>query len=821
MKNILVFIPLLMFGLVLKAQVITPEVERRAESLLQQMTLEEKIKYISGYNDFYIRPVPRLGIPEIRLADGPQGIRNETQSTMFPAGILSASTWNRELVNRLGIALGQDARARGIHILLAPGVNIYRAPMNGRNFEYFGEDPYLVSEVACEYIKGVQSQRVVATIKHFAGNNQEWDRYNAGSDIDERTLHEIYFPAFEKAVKKANVGAVMNSYNLLNSVYASENKDLNIRVLRDDWGFKGILMSDWISVHSGVASANAGPDLEMPEGKYMNETVLLPAIRNGIVSEKTIDEKVRHILQVLIAYGFPDKEQKDASIPENNPYSNQVALELAREGLVLLKNENNILPLKGDVLVLGPNANKIPTGGGSGFVSPFSTVSVYEGLKAVSGKKNKVDVVPGIELQKNIAGSNEFFTDKGSQVKGLKAEYFGNITLSGEPVAQRIDTDIDFNWGKNNPFPGISYNDFSARWTGVFRAQQTGEIYVRLLGDDCYRMYFDNELVASDDALGSHVPTSKEFTWYVEKGKEYPVKIEYFNKDKDAQVNLSYAYLDEDALVKEIKKAKQIVLCIGFDSTTEGECFDRPFALPAPQEKLIDLVTAHHNNVIVVLNAGGGVDVSAWEHKVKAVLMAWYPGQEGGRAIAEVLTGAISPSGKLPVSIEKKWEDNPAYDSYYDNREDVSFKRVQYTEGVFVGYRGYDRSGVEPRYPFGFGLSYSTFEYSGLNLEKTGKNKLNISFAIKNTGKQDAAEIAQVYVQDTECSVPRPLKELKGYEKVFLKKGETKIITVELDERAFAFYDVNQQKFTVEPGEFKIMVGASSRDIRLEQSVDL
>ena len=344
---------LFMVGITAHAQTITPQAEQRAKDIVTKMTLQEKIEYISGYTSFSLRAIPRLGIPEIKLADGPQGIRNHApKSTLYPSGILSASTWNRELLYKLGQGLGQDAKARGVNILLGPGVNIYRAPLCGRNFEYFGEDPYLTGETAKQYILGVQSEGVIATIKHFAANNQEWSRHHASSDIDERTLQEIYFPAFRKAVQEANVGAVMNSYNLLNGVHATEHKWLNIDVLRNLWGFKGILMSDWTSVYSAVGAANAGLDLEMPKGRFMNLENLLPAIKAGTVTEETINLKVQHILQTLIAYGMLDKEQKDSNIAEDNPFSRQTALELAREGVVLLKNEGDLLPLKGKTAVM-------------------------------------------------------------------------------------------------------------------------------------------------------------------------------------------------------------------------------------------------------------------------------------------------------------------------------------------------------------------------------------------------------------------------------------------------------------------------------------
>lgn len=325
------------FGQAAAQMEITPQTEQRAKALVEKMTLEEKIDYISGVRSFYIRAIPRLGIPEIRMADGPQGIRNNTKSTLYPSGILSAATWNRELVRQLGNGLGRDAKARGVSILLGPGVNIYRSPLCGRNFEYFGEDPYLSSETAKQYILGVQEKGVIATIKHFAANNQEWSRHHVSSDVDERTLQEIYFPTFRKAVQEAGVGAVMDSYNPVNGVHATENAWMNIEILRKQWGFKGILMSDWTSVYSTVGAANGGLDLEMPVGKFMVKEKLIPVIENGIVKEKTIDEKVQHILQTLITFGLFDNPLEDKSIERDNAESKATALNLAREGIVMLK----------------------------------------------------------------------------------------------------------------------------------------------------------------------------------------------------------------------------------------------------------------------------------------------------------------------------------------------------------------------------------------------------------------------------------------------------------------------------------------------------
>ena len=638
--------------------------KQRAAELVSKMTLEEKLSYIGGIDGFYIREIPRLGIPRIRMADGPQGVRNDTKSTMYPCGIAAAATWNRELAYAYGKSLGTDARARGVHIMLGPGVNIYRFPKCGRNFEYYGEDPYLTSETAVQYIKGMQSVGVMSTIKHFCGNNQEYNRNNGSSDMDERTLNEIYLPAFRKAVQVAETGAVMSSYNLVNSVHMTENKALIKDMLRDEWGFEGIFMSDWTATYSSILSANNGLDLEMSWGQFMNPRILKTAIETGTVTEKTIDEKCRHILQTLIEFGFLDREQKDSSLPEQNPDCDLTALKVAREAIVLLENEDDFLPFSRKirkVAVLGPNSGNVPTGGGSGAVDPFTTVSVTEGVGA-------------------------FY----------------------KPV--------------------------------------------------------------SDAA-----------------------------------------------------KADAVVYCAGFNSKLEGEGHDRPFELPSEQIAQIDSLAALNPNLVVIVNAGGGVDFNPVLEKAKAVLMAWYPGQQGGRAVAEILSGKVNPSGRLPITVEKRLEDNPVFNNYYCNTERLwnSPERVTYFEGVFVGYRGYDRAGTEPLFPFGYGLSYTDFQFSDIAAEKLSDGKVRVTASVRNTGKRAGAEVVQLYVNDETASVPRPEKELKGYEKVYLEPGETKQVEFVLDSEAFAYYDMDLHRFTVEPGVFNILLGASSRDIRLTTAVTL
>lgn len=671
MKRIIVSLCLISMTFCAVAQSkIKQEHKDRAAEIVKQMTLEEKIDYIGGHESWYIREIPRLGLPAVRMADGPQGVRNNTKSTLYPSGIAAAATWDRSLINQMGISLGKDARARGIHILLGPGANIYRSPLCGRNFEYFGEDPYLAGEIAANYIKGVQSQNVLACIKHFAGNNQEWARHTVSSDIDVRTLHEIYFPAFEKAVKEGDVATIMTSYNLLNSVHASESKYLNYDVLRDMWGFDGLIMSDWTSVYSPLNTGYYGVDLEMPYAKSMTPDVMKELVKEGVLDVRAIDRKCQHIIQTILAYEFDKTEQLDKSLPENNPYCDSIAHELSRAAIVMLKNQDNFLPVKkGNFVVCGPNADKIVTGGGSGFVTPLISSSVAVGMSTVDKRVKSV-----------------YLTDK----------------------------DKDYN--------------------------------------------------------------------------------------------------------QKVKNADCVVVCLGHSNETEKENADRTFELPEGQVEYLKEVLKLNENVVVVLNAGGNVEMASWIGDVKAVLMAWYPGQQGGLAISEIITGKVNPAGKLPISMEKVIDDNPVADTYYENvkriRKINPYARVEYREGLFMGYRGFEKNNVQPLFPFGYGLSYTDFEYSNVAVAEDG-DEFIVSFDIKNTGKVAGAEVAQVYVGDEECYLIRPAKELKGFEKIYLKPGEKKTVSVRLDEEAFRFFDPMEHKWVVEPGVFNVYVGSSSADIRL------
>jgi beta-glucosidase len=803
------------------AQASAQDIESRVDALLSKMTLDEKITLIGGLNDSYIRPIERLGIPALRMSDGPLGVHNYGPTTAYPATIALAASWDTELAMRVGKMMGKDARARGVHFVLAPGMNIYRAPMNGRNFEYLGEDPYLASRMAVSVIEGIQSQGVIATAKHFAANNQEYGRMDHSSDVDERALREIYLPAFEAAVKEAKVGAIMDAYNLVNGVYMTENTYLNKTIARKEWRFDGIMMSDWGATHNGIAAANGGLDLEMPSPLFMNKQTLLPAIQRGEVSAATIDEKVRHILFKAIQFGFYDREQTDLTIPAYSQEGREVALEEARSGMVLLKNERQLLPLDKNktktIAVLGPDAYPaVIGGGGSSLTKPFSSVSYLEGISNYLGEKARVLYAVEAPPLDTIAEQTEFVTVPGGS-RGLKAEYFNNEELRGEPALSRTDALVDFHWGEGSYSDEGPVDHFAVRWTGYYvpKAEDDYKFYVS--ADDGVRLYINDERAIDD--WQRHAETLDTFSMHMEAGKPYKIRLEYFENVGTATVRFGIARATQ-AISAETKalvvKADAVILCVGFDPSNESEGGDRTFQLPGGQDALIQQIAGINKNVVVVLTAGGNVDMTRWIDQVPAVLHAWYPGQEGGTALAQILFGEVSPSGKLPASFERHWEDNAAFANYYPK---AGGKHVEYKEGIFAGYRHFDRAQVKPLFPFGYGLSYTTFQYSDLKISPSSgdlSGPITVSFNLKNTGPRQGAEVAEVYVGDSHASVPRPVKELKGFAKVNLLPGETKQVTVNLDRRAFSFYDVEKAGWKAEPGKFSILVGSSSAKIQLQ-----
>lgn len=821
LKNLVLFIVLLLLSVSCNKNNIP--VEQQVNSILKQMTLDEKLDYIGGYKGFYIRGIDRLDLPEIKMSDGPMGVRNYGPTTAYPASISIAASWNRKLAEKFGEAMGRDARARGVHIILAPGVDIYRAAFCGRNFEYLGEDPYLASQIVVPIINGIQSKGVSATVKHYIVNNQEFDRHKVSSDVDERTLREIYMPAFKAAVQKGKVDALMTSYNLINGIHASEHDYLVNQVLKKEWGFDGVVMSDWTSTYSTIGVANGGLDLEMPKGKFMNPDSLKPLIESGTVKEPTIDDKVRRILTMIIKNGYQNNDQLDSEIPKDDPKSRAAALKVAEEGTVLLKNSNNILPLNNSkiksIAVIGPNSDPaVWGGGGSSFTTPTHSVSILEGIKNVAGKNIEISYIRGIrDLSGDQTYANSTFYQSDGSL-GLMGEYFDNMKLTGKAVKTQIDEKINFVFRKN-PAGKKEMRDFSIRWKGVIKPKNTGIYRLFVKGDDGYRLIVDGDTLIN--AWVNQPPTARSAVKKLIAGNEYKVTLEYYQDGGGAEINFGFeeekgSQIDE--AMKIASGSDVVILCVGFDQSTEGEGRDRTYELPKEQQDLISKILKANKNTIIVLTGGGNVEMNNWIEKTTALIHAWYPGQEGGTAIAEIIFGKINPSGKLPASFEKSWNESPVYNSYLDSDND---KHVEYTEGLYIGYRYFDKYKKEPRFPFGFGLSYTTFEYSDLNISKVNDNEIKVSFSIKNTGEMAGAEIAQIYVTDSESSVDRPLKELKGFEKVFLNPNETKTVEVTLNKDAFEFYDIDSKSWKFENGEFIISVGASSRDIKLKKEIVL
>jgi beta-glucosidase len=811
------------------------DVEQRVEAILSKMTLDQKIDMLGGQDDFYIRAYPDLGLPRLRMADGPIGVRHGGPSTTMAGGISLAASWDPALAAEEGTQIARDARAKGVHFMLGPAFNIYRAPMNGRNFEYMGEDPYLAGQIAVGYIQGMQSQGVSATAKHFMGNNSEFDRHNTDSIIDERTMREIYLPAFEAAVKQGHVRSVMDSYNLTNGSHMTQNGYLNNDVLKKEWGFDGILMSDWTSTYDAVGAANGGLDLEMPSGKFLNREKLLPAIKQGTVTVATIDDKVRRILRVEIQFGWLDHEQTDLAVSRYNREGDQVALQSAREGAVLLKNDGNLLPLKKDavksILVVGPDAYPaVPVGGGSALVVPFEAVSFLRGISDYVGNGAQVFYSPGVPTVSDMSAATSFSTAISGGAAGLKAEHFTNEDLQGKPFLTRTDDHIDFGPPSRKSLPAEAG---SSRWTGYYTPSAAGtyDIFVTSTGEDggYYRVYVDDKIVLDDWTVSKELLGIATLSFDAEPHK---IVLEHHGESRWLGGHLHMGITQHGTYVlpaakKLAAKADIVVVAAGFDPESESEGADRTFRLPPGQNELIQEMSAANKNTIVLVTSGGNVDMNEWIDRVPALLEVWYPGQEGGEAAAEILFGDVNPSGRLPATFERRWEDNPVHDNYYPA---AGTTRVIYKEGVFVGYRGYEHNNTKPVFPFGYGLSYTSFQYANVAIKPADASAksdgisaplFQISFDVTNTGSRAGADVAQVYVAEAHPKVSRPAKELKGFARIELKPGETKTSTVTLDGRAFSYYDADAKQWRADPGEFQILVGRSSQDIQLRGSLTL
>ncbi|HPF98531.1 MAG TPA: glycoside hydrolase family 3 C-terminal domain-containing protein [Kiritimatiellia bacterium] len=814
------FSSLFLLSLLLTAKGWAADQEARIQELIDQMSLDDKIAMVSGEDPWMTHPIPRLGISSVKVADGPHGVRNGGKATCFPTGIGMAATWNPDLVRRVGVALAEETRGRGFDILLGPCVNICRTPLNGRNFEAFGEDPFLISRIAVAYVKGIQSRGVGTSTKHLACNNQERDRFSVNVRVDERVLREIYLPAFEAAVKEADTWTVMTAHNKVNGSYCSANDFLVNKVLKGEWDFRGFTVSDWGGVHDTVGAANGGQDLEMPGPAAQFGAKLKSAIEAGAVSVNTLDDKVRRILRVVVLVGALDPRPAGPVGGVDTPEHRTLAREAARECMTLLKNTNNVLPFDAKKIkklaVIGPNADADSVGGGgSSRVTPFYFVTPLDGLRERCGKNIEIVYERGCSMANELDAvpAGVLFTSRTLKEAGLRAEYFANKDLSGTPAFTRIDPAVDFNW-PDGPGEGLAADGFSVRWTGVLVAPMTGDFELGTYSDDGSRLFINGAMLV--DNWGNHGPQTQAYHIQLRKGELVDLKMEYYQAGGGATAKLGWMGGD-GGIQKAVAAAAQsdaAVVCVGLSAECEGEDRDRPdMKLPGKQAELIEAVMAANPRTIVVFIGGSPVVMNPWVDHVPAVVCAWYPGQECGHALADVLFGDVNPSGKMPVTFPKQLEDNPSAENYpgSDGVED-------YAEGLLVGYRYYDTKNVEPQFPFGHGLSYTEFKYDHLKVDSVGRV---VTFDVKNTGRRAGKEVAQLYIGDPKCSVERPVKELKAFRKIELLPGQQQTVRFQLDERALSFYDVATHRWVAEPGDFDVSIGSSSRDIRLKGTLTL
>jgi beta-glucosidase len=803
------------------------KIEQRVEALLKQLTLTEKISLLSGRDIWNTVAVPRLGIPSITMTDGPHGVRSTAPEsgrkmgkvTAFPTGISMGAAWNPDLVEQVGQALGEETRGMDCDILLGPCVNIVRDPRGGRNFETFSEDPYLSGRTAVSYIKGVQSRGVGTSLKHFAANNYEIERDRANSKVDERTLREIYLAQFEMAVKEAQPWTVMCSYNRLNGVYASQNHYLLTEILKEEWGYEGTVVSDWGAVHTIFESIQGGLDLEMPgPAKYFK--LLADAVQRWQIEEADIDKAVRRVLRMILLTGRMDGKVSKGAV--NTPAHQKLSRMLAEEAITLLKNEGGVLPLNRkvkSVAVIGPNAAEAAIeGGGSSQVPPLYRVSPLEALQKRLEGKVRIEYAAGSD---NVDAP---FTIPTTWLKGgMHGDFYESDDFSGAPIESRDGFGAGFWW--HIAWTPMQIKPLSMRWTGSLSVPQDGLYKIALNHIGKVKIYVDGKLILEGDSVISgmgHAFKQVIGVAQLEAGKPHEFRMDYVRYPQQDIVNYGLGICqtfepgrdDRQAQAVQIAKSCDVALIFaGYPDAFESEGTDRPsIELLGKQNDLIAAVAAANPRTVVVLNTGAPVSMP-WAEQVAAIIEAYYPGMENGNAVTDVLLGKVNPSGKLPVTFPVRLEDSPAY----INAPYPGCREVNYGEGIFVGYRYFDEKDVTPLFPFGHGLSYTSFKYSGLKAAKKVKagRKVEVSLTVTNTGNVAGKEVVQLYMRDLQASLPRPPKELKAFAKVDLKPGESQGISFSLDELALAFYDPRKKAWVAEPGEFEILVGSSSRDIRL------
>lgn len=815
-----------------------PELDVRIKALLGEMTLEEKVSLMAG-RDFWTLPaVERLGIPSLRVSDGPTGLRsvNSEAATVFPVGVALAATWNEALIGEVGAAIGREAIAHDVDVLLAPAVNIQRTPLGGRNFETYSEDPRLAAEIATAYVAGVQSEGVGTSLKHYAANNQEHERMSGSSDMSERTLREIYLAVYEPVIRRANPWTVMGAYNKVNGVFACENSFLLEDVLKGEWGYDGVVVSDWGATKTTIDAANNGLDLEMPGPARHFGAKLVDAVRKGEVSEAVIDDHAGRLLRLIIRCGLLDGNPKSSRGELASDRHRACARDAARQSMVLLKNEGGLLPVSPDVkrlAIIGqPAYMPAIQGGGSSQVSPDRIISPLEGLKAALGGKVEIVFERGLDhepappqIDWRLLSPDETFTRH-----GLVARYYAKPGFAGQVAHEEIDwhfSKLGFG-GKVQTEEDLS---FSVEWSGYFRPEQDGDYdFVISHSNDDVELSIGNEVL-----VGEGTPSERELLFMIlplnrrearmrlQAGRTYPIRLRYSQPTERAirafnifNVSMRAPAPSREAALRAAKEADMVLLFVGSGTTDETEGKDRrSMKLSAGQDDLVRDVLAANPKTAVIVNTGAPVEMP-WAGEVPAILQMWLPGGEGGSALEDLLSGKVSPSGKLPVTFPHRYDDNPTYPFY------PGHKSAEYGEGIFVGYRYYDKAGRDVLFPFGHGLTYSRFEIANLQAKAaTSGPAVELTLDLTNTGSVEAAETVQIYLEDRATQEAMPLRQLRAFRKVALKPGETARIAVTLTREDFAWFDMHGGAWTVTPGSYIAHAGFSSRDLRAHAGFEI
>jgi len=800
--------------------------EKRIDNIIKQLSLQEKIDMCSGVpSEGAFRGVKRLNIPDVKCSDGPRGPNREGTATAFPSGLSFGASWDPDLVEKAGEVMGKEARAKDIGVLLSPGINILRDPLNGRFFEYYTEDPFLNSVITVADVKGIQKEGVAACLKHYACNSRENNRNFYMSMVDERTLHEIYLPAFKAAIQKGKALTVMTSANGVNGEFVSDSKNMLNEILKNKWGFKGFVMTDWLQTRSTEKAAFSGLDISMPGGENCGfGKQLFEAVQQGRVPMAVIDDKVRRILRVYATIGNLDPVKKVDKNEVNTPGNQAVAREIAEQGMVLLKNKGNILPFQPSkihqILVIGPNADKrlcFPGGGGSSGISGPYEVTPLKGIMNYLGAE-KVKYISTEDLGGfQVIPQRAILNTDGT--KGFKASYF--ITGNNSPVLNRVDSTIDFMWEMKSPDPKIDPNSFrKATYSAMLIPPMDGKYTIRMIVNGIGNMYhrgINGEHLAFADSR--QTLNIANVSAVLKKGVPYEITIDYEKEPGDAAIRLEWELPEAPAeklaaLDKQATEADAVIYVAGIDHSMDTEGRDRTdINFPGAQENMLNRLAKLNKNLVAVLINGSPLQLSGWLPGVPAVLEAWYPGMEGGTAIANIIFGKTNPSGKLPFSWPKRLEDVPCKILGSENNESVYF-----TDSLMVGYRYYDTKNKAVEFPFGYGLSYSSFKYSNLTLSKN-RNGVKGKITVQNVGHMGGSEVVEVYVKPLHPSVTRPIHELKAFKKVYIKSGQSQSVEFDMGPDAFSYYDIKSKNWKKDNGNYVIEVGASSRDIRASKRI--